>query len=104
MDRGAVGHRAGNGRSLRAIHYIDFVSRWNVAAVTEVVERNWNPTKREGLFEVDGVLQMKFADSSTLRMVTGAGLPPYSVQISAAGLEWKVSESEGLRWLQTASA
>lgn len=87
------------GLACNAIHYIDFVSRWNGAAVTEVdtsgLERSWHPAKREGFFEVDGVLQLKFADGSTLRMVTGAGLAPYSVQISAAGLEWKVSESEG---------
>jgi hypothetical protein len=87
------------GLACNAIHYIDFVSRWNGAVITEVdtsgLERSWHPAKREGFFEVDGLLELKFEDGSTLRMATGAGLPPYSVQISAAGQEWKVSESGG---------
>lgn len=88
------------GLACNAIHYIDFVSRWNGARVTEVdtsgLERSWYPAKRKGFYEVDGELNLVFDDGSKLRMVTGANLPPYSVHISAADQKWQVSESEGL--------
>jgi hypothetical protein len=87
------------GLACNAIHYFDFVARWNDAAVVSVdVERlksPWYPSKRGGFFEVDGTLEASFSDGSILSLSSERENLGYRVEVSIGSDDWQVFESEG---------
>lgn len=87
------------GLACNAIHYVDFVSRWNGAAVTRVdvsgLHPEWYPAKREGFFEIDGDIRVEFADGSRLVLSSDRNNLGYKVTLKVGDDEWQVSEAEG---------
>lgn len=88
------------GLACNAIHYIDFVSRWNGAPVTGMdvsgLGREWYGAKRHGFYEVDGEIKVQFADGSKLQLASDRNNLGYKVRLRIAGDDWQVSESEGV--------
>jgi len=87
------------GLACNAIHYVDFVSRWNGAAVTRVdasdLHPEWYPAKREGFFEIDGGIRVEFADGSILALSSDRNNLGYKVTLKVGDDEWQVSEVDG---------
>ena len=87
------------GLACNAIHYIDFVSRWNHANIINVdvsgLKSEWYPSKRNGFYEVDGEILMNFADGSKLKMISNVEKLGYKVTLRIGQDEWNVSEVEG---------
>jgi hypothetical protein len=88
------------GLACNAIHYVDFVSRWNGAPPTEVdasgLQSEWYPAKRDGFYEIDGKIRLQFADGSKLNLASERNNLGYKVKLKIDGDEWQVSESEGV--------
>jgi len=88
------------GLACNAIHYIDFASRWNGAPVTKFdassLQTEWYPAKRDGFYEIDGEIFVRFSDDSRLRLSSYRNKLDYKVQLKINGDEWQVSESEGI--------
>ena len=89
-----------NGLTCNAIHYVDFVARWNGARVTDLdisgLQTEWYPAKRNGFYEIDGEIRASFSDGSILRLYSDRNNLGYKVKLKIDGEEWHVSESEGL--------
>lgn len=88
-----------SGLACNAIHYIDFVSRWNYSRVcgidTSGLNESWFPAKREGFFEITGEMKVSFSDQSTLLMAGGHEDDSYEVEIRIGDEVWKVDEVGG---------
>ena len=89
-----------NGLTCNAIHYVDFVARWNGARVTDLdisgLKAEWYPAKRNGFYEIDGEIRASFSDGSILRLYCDRNNFGYKVKLKIDGEEWHVSESEGI--------
>jgi hypothetical protein len=88
------------GLACNAIHYIDFVSRWNQGRITSIetsgLNRIWVPAKRAGFFEAEGELFVRFSDGSTLLISGNSKAQCYRVEISIDDDIWNVDENKGL--------
>ena len=88
------------GLTCNSIHYIDFVGRWNGAAVTKVdassLQPEWYPAKREGFYEADGVIKVQFADGSRLALSSDRNKLGLQVALKVGDDEWQVSEADGI--------
>jgi hypothetical protein len=89
-----------NGLTCNAIHYVDFVARWNGARVNHLdisgLQTDWYPAKRNRFYEIDGEIRASFSDGSFLRLYSDRNNLGYKVKLKIDGEEWNVSESEGL--------
>lgn len=87
------------GLACNAIHYIDFVSRWNGADVIHIdvsgLLPQWYPAKRDGFYEVDGSIIVNFSDQSSLKLSSYHNSINYQVKLKVDYDEWSISESEG---------
>ena len=88
------------GLACNAIHYIDYVSRWNHAHVTKVetsaLDGSWAPSKRAGFCEAEGEMAVNFSDGSTL-VISGSTKPEsYRVEICIDDDIWQVDEEKGV--------
>jgi len=87
------------GLACNAIHYVDFVSRWNSAAVTQVdtsrLKPEWHPAKRTGFYDIDGDIHVRFSDGSELKLESDRVRLGYQVKLRIDQDEWSVSEAEG---------
>ena len=88
-----------NGLACNCIHYIDFISRW-VNSEIEVVdltglEERWIPAKREGFYEIEGKMAVKFKDGTILNMSSKVGDNAYTVEIHVEGETWQINENDG---------
>jgi hypothetical protein len=87
------------GLACNSIHYIDFVSRWNLASISSIetaaLGGQWVSSKRAGFYEVEGELSLKFSDGSTLVVAGGEQSTGYEVKIHANDDVWQVCESKG---------
>lgn len=87
------------GLACNAIHYIDFVSRWNGATVTQVdasrLKPEWYAAKRDGFYEIDGDICVSFSDGSKLKVGSDRDNLGYQVKLKIGLDEWSVSEKEG---------
>jgi hypothetical protein len=87
------------GLACNAIHYIDFVSRWNgcklISVDTSGLLDNWRPAKRKTFFEVFGQLQMYFDDGSKLTLVSLPDDSNHRGSIIVKDDEWEIFESRG---------
>lgn len=88
------------GLACNAIHYIDFVSRWNggipVSMDTSGLLEQWHPAKRDGFWEIHGTLLVDFSDGSRLKLSTGEDDRDYRVQLKTHQDRWRVYESKGI--------
>ena len=88
------------GLACNTIHYIDFVSRWNGAPVTQIdatdLQPEWYVAKRDGFYEIDGKLEVDFADDSKLKLGSDRSNLGYKINIKIAGDDWKLSEADGI--------
>ncbi|MEI6638246.1 MAG: hypothetical protein WCL46_00880 [Chlorobium sp.] len=90
-----------NRLACNAIHYIDYISRWNKALPVSVDTSNlfhqWEPTKREGFYDVYGELIIDFSDGSKLKIIGNNDDPNKRVNIIKVNKEeLHVSESQGI--------
>lgn len=96
VEAGFEGFR---GLACNAIHYIDFVSRWNGAAVTQVdasgLKPEWYAAKRDGFYEIDGEILVSFSDGSKLKLGSDRDKLGYQAKLRIGQDEWSVSEAEG---------
>jgi len=87
------------GLACNAIHYIDFVSRWNLAPIrgieTSGLRGQWVSSKRAGFYEVEGQISVEFSDGSELVVVGSEQSTDFQVELQANGDTWKVDESKG---------
>jgi hypothetical protein len=91
-----------NGIASNAIHYIDFISRWNGATVNTVMTGQlgkWSPYfKRPNFYDVSGCLELGFTDGSTLQVEGISEKRLIDVNFSLAlpsGELWRISEHGG---------
>jgi hypothetical protein len=89
-----------NGLACNAIHYIDYVSRWNSVRITNIdtlkLHENWEASKRAGFYEVNGEMSIRFSDGSTL-VVSGSGkADEFMVEINIGDDTWHVDEAKGV--------
>ena len=88
-----------NGLICNSIHYIDFVARWNKTKISQIdlsnLETDWYPAKREGFFEVDGEITIRFEDRSQLLLTSKDDKSDYHVKLIIDGCIWNVYESKG---------
>lgn len=88
------------GLACNAIHFIDFVSRWSGALVTEIdvsgLRSDWYASKREGFYEIDGEMNVSFSDGSSLMMITDRYEVNYMANLKIKDDEWLIDESKGL--------
>jgi len=89
-----------NGLACNSIHYIDLVSRWNNSNVMKIdtseLEKKWKPAKRNGFFEVDGKISVKFNDGSQLILSTNNENQKSVINIENDHEKWVVNESDGV--------
>ena len=89
-----------SGLACNAIHYIDYVQRWNNSKITEFntskLNYNWYPAKRKGFFEVEGQLEVSFSDSSRLIISGSHNDISHEVELIIADEIWKVNEADGI--------
>lgn len=87
------------GLACNAIHYIDFVSRWNHAAISRVdvsgLKPEWYAARRNGFYEIDGEILMSFSDGSWLKLISDKDKLGYKVKLRIGQDKWSVSEAEG---------
>ena len=88
------------GLACNAIHYIDYVQRWNNSKITEFntskLNHNWYPAKRKGFFEVEGQLEVSFSDSSRLIISGCHNDISHEVELTIADEIWQVNEINGI--------
>lgn len=89
-----------NGLACNAIHYIDYVSRWNQGRITAIetsaLNGDWVPGKRTGFFESEGEIVVNFSDGSTLFISGSTKTETYRVEIRINDDIWQVDEEKGL--------
>lgn len=87
------------GLTCNAIHYIDFVARWNGSEVVSVdldgLKGPWYASKRCGFYEIDGTIQVEYSDGSTLKLSSERESLGYKVHILIEGDSWQLFESAG---------
>lgn len=88
------------GLACNAIHYIDYVSRWNQGRITAIetsaLNGSWVPSKRTGFFESEGEIAINFSDGSTLFISGSTKTESYRVEIRIDDDIWQVDEEKGL--------
>lgn len=88
------------GLACNAIHFIDFVSRWNSSMLilvdTNGLLDNWRPAKREKFFEVYGQLRMYFDDGSKLELISIPDDSNYRGRVMVNDEDWEIFESKGI--------
>jgi hypothetical protein len=88
------------GLACNAIHFIDFVSRWNKSMLISVdttgLLDNWRPAKREKFFEIYGRLIMYFEDGSKLNLISLPNDSNYRGRLTVKDDDWEVIESKGI--------
>jgi hypothetical protein len=87
------------GLACNAIHYIDFVSRWNNSSISRIeirdLERIWVPSKRAGFYEIEGQLSAFFSDGSTLVLAGDEQAVDYEVRLQTVHETWNIDELKG---------
>ena len=88
-----------NGLACNCIHYIDFISRWINSEIKMVdltgLKESWIPSKREGFYEIEGKMSVKFKDGTILNMSSKVGDKDYIVEIHVEGETWQINENDG---------
>ena len=89
-----------SGLACNAIHFIDFVCRWSGTKLLEVdtqgLNSKWHQSKRAGFYEIDGRLEMRFKDGSSLKLTSQQGNMPATVTLAINGQKWKIDEAKGM--------
>lgn len=87
-----------SGLACNAIHYIDFICRWNNSEILSIdssgLEKLWKPAKRNDNYEIEGEMAISFADESSLTLRDRYGILPKAI-VGIEGKEWRIFESEG---------
>jgi hypothetical protein len=88
-----------NGLACNSIHYIDFIARWvnsevELIDLTSLKER-WIPAKREGFYEIEGIMSVKFKDGTLLNLSSKNDNKDYIVEIAVEGETWHINENDG---------
>ena len=87
------------GLACNAIHYIDYVCRWNRTKISRVetnqLQAQWIESKRKGFYEVLGTMEVFFEDGSYLKMSSSDQQQEYQVVISVLSDVWNIFESMG---------
>ena len=88
------------GLACNAIHYIDYVARWNKSLPVYLdvsgLNRDWFPAKRPGFYEIDGVLKIFFNDKSTLTLTSNKQNNVYKVSVAVGDDLWDVKDKESM--------
>jgi hypothetical protein len=88
-----------NGLACNCIHYIDFISRWVKSDIENIdligLKKDWVASKRQGLYEIEGKMSVKFKDGTILNMSSKVGDKDYTVEIHVEGEIWQINENDG---------
>lgn len=83
-------------------HFVDIVNFLNgetpKTVNTSELEKNWHPSKRQGFFDIDGILNIEFDKGSTLKVISNSDLSKYEITIDGKNLRAKnikINEVEG---------
>ncbi len=89
-----------SGLACNGIHFVDFVCRWSGTKLLEVdvqgLNSKWHQSKRAGFYEIDGRLEMRFKDGSSLKLTSQQGNIPATVTLEINGQVWKIDEAKGI--------
>ena len=89
---------------LHAMHYIDFVGRWNksnpIAIDTSALVKEWRPAKRINFYEIYGELLVNFDDGSRLKIASSAADSEYRANVKVQQDEWHIFQLEGVAKMQ----
>ena len=89
-----------SGLACNAIHFVDFVCRWTGTKLLEVdthgLNSEWHQSKRAGFYEIDGRLEMRFKDGSSLKLRSQQGQIPATITIAINGQVWNIDEAKGM--------
>jgi len=88
-----------DGLACNSIHYIDFISRW-VNSEVELIDitglkKRWISAKREGFYEIEGKMSVKFQDGTLLYMSSKIDNEDYIAEIVVDGETWYINENDG---------
>ena len=87
------------GLACNGIHFIDLVAWWTGEKLTEIdtsqLDLKWFKSKRNGFFEITGLITSKFSGGSVLTLESIFEKRPFSFEIYAKGELWKILENEG---------
>lgn len=88
------------GLACNAIHYVDFVSRWNGESVANVdtsrLASQWAPAERAGFFDVYGELNVTFSGGSTLAVTSKESDRRFRASLKAGSQSWEIDEPGGI--------
>lgn len=88
------------GLACNAIHYIDFIGRWNSTKVSRIdtvgLSHEWYPSARNGFCDIYGELKIFFEDGSELLLTSKEFDRNFRIQIQIGHKLWDVFERDGI--------
>lgn len=88
------------GLACNAIHYLDLLAWWSgealVAVNTQGLSSDWSESKRQGNWEITGLLEAKFSGGSVARLSSSTDAPDAPFELSDGALSWSVDEANGV--------
>jgi hypothetical protein len=88
------------GLACNAIHYIDFVCRWNNTDILNYdisqLENIWVESKRPRFYDINGKLTFKLGDGSKLILVGSDRSEGFKIELKVEEETWFIDESKGL--------
>ena len=88
------------GLACNAIHFLDlavwFTGEKLVSINTDQLASKWHKAKREGYWEIFGVLEAFYSGGSKLILESNSGLNEYEIKFIAEDFSWTIQESAGI--------
>ena len=86
------------GMACNSIHYIDLITWWtgsNLQTLDSTGLKYWKPSKRNGFWEVYGILKVSFSGGTVLTLESEITPGPYLTRLENYQGEWILEESKG---------
>lgn len=87
------------GLACNAIHYVDFVSRWNGEPVSSIdtsgLDSKWVPAERPGFFDIYGELRVHFSGGSSLIVTSKESDRRFRTSMQVGSESWQIDEPAG---------
>jgi hypothetical protein len=88
------------GLACNAIHFLDLFAWWTgeelQSVSTDRLASDWFESKRQGYWEVSGILEAGFSGGSRALLSAEEGTAPPFLEVSDGQLSWVIKETEGL--------
>lgn len=88
------------GLACNAIHFLDLFAWWTGETLqtvhTDRLAPHWFESKRQGCWEISGILEARFSGGSRALLSAEEGTAPAFLEVSNGQLSWQIKEAEGL--------